>query len=72
MKTEERYEGKACALCGKGTQRANLVSHAKNRVKTIRRPNLHVHREKIEGVKVKMWLCAKCKRGMKQPTEVKG
>jgi ribosomal protein L28 len=66
MKAEDRYEGKICALCGKGSQNANLVSHAKNRVKIVRKPNLHVHHEDIEGVRVKMWLCAKCKRGMSQ------
>lgn len=65
MRLEKRYQGKICALCGKGIQRANLVSHAKNRVKTVRLPNLHSHKEIIGGVKVRMWLCSKCKRAVR-------
>ncbi len=30
-----------CAVCGKGPQVANLVSHAKNRVKRWVYPNVH-------------------------------
>jgi ribosomal protein L28 len=65
MRAEKRYQGKICTLCGKGIQRANLVSHAKNRVKIVRKPNLHAHKEIIGGVKVKMWLCSKCKRAIR-------
>ncbi len=58
------YLGKVCEVCGKGVQYANLVSHAKNRTHMIRKPNLHHHKLEIEGKKVRLNLCAKCKRGM--------
>ena len=58
------YLGKVCNICGKGVQHANLVSHAKNRVHIVRKPNLHTHKMVIDGEKIKLSLCAKCKRSM--------
>ena len=49
-------------MCEKGVQYAQNVSHAKNRTKLIRRPNLHTHKLVIDGVKIKTKLCTKCKR----------
>ena len=51
-----------CAMCDKGVQYAHNVSHAKNRTKTIKRPNLHTHKMVVDGVKIKVKLCTKCKR----------
>ena len=59
-----------CAICGKGVQFANMVSHAKNSVHTIRRPNLHTHRLKIGDESLKLRLCSKCKRQMNKKEEV--
>ena len=55
-----------CSMCGKGVQFGNKVSHAKNRNKMIRRPNLHTHNMMIDGVKVKTKLCTKCKRAARK------
>lgn len=52
----------ACAMCGKGSDFGHLVSHAKNRTKTIRKPNLHPAKVMVDGKKVKMRLCTKCLR----------
>lgn len=57
-----------CAICHKGVQYANNVSHAKNRTKKIRRPNLHSHKLVIDGVKTKVKLCTKCKRAVRKDT----
>jgi ribosomal protein L28 len=58
------YMGKVCDICGKGVQHANVVSHAKNRTHIVRKPNLHHHSMVVEGKKLRLNLCAKCKRGM--------
>lgn len=56
-----------CENCGKTVQFVNRVSHAKNRMKTIRRPNLHTLRVVIEGKTVKRTLCVKCGRRAVRP-----
>ncbi len=61
----------SCVMCGKGVQHANLVSHAKNRVKILRRPNLHSYKMPINGDKVRVMLCTKCKRTVRK-NEVPG
>lgn len=38
-----------CDSCGKGSDLGNLVSHAKNRSKTVRKPNLHSARVMVKG-----------------------
>lgn len=38
-----------CAVCGKGPQVANLVSHANNRVKRWVYPNVHKMRFVVAG-----------------------
>ncbi|MBU1071376.1 50S ribosomal protein L28 [Patescibacteria group bacterium] len=55
-----------CAMCGKGVQFGNKVSHAKNRNKMIRRPNLHMHKMLVDGKMVKVKLCTKCKRAARK------
>lgn len=61
--------GRSCDVCGKGGQRANLVSHAKNRTKILRKPNLHVHTMKVDDKKIKLKVCSKCKRAVRVPFE---
>ena len=56
-----------CDSCGKGVQYANLVSHAKNRVKTVKKPNLHAATVLKNGKKVKVRLCTKCLRKADRP-----
>lgn len=56
-----------CENCGKGVQYANTVSHAKNRVHTIRKPNLHTARVLVKGEVVKRRLCTKCLRAAERP-----
>jgi large subunit ribosomal protein L28 len=52
----------ACFLCEKTVDRGNTVSHAKNRAKTLRKPNLHRARVSVDGEKVRVMLCTKCLR----------
>ena len=56
-----------CDSCGKGIQRGNLVSHAKNRVKRVRKPNLHAVTVLKSGKKVKVRLCTSCLRKANRP-----
>lgn len=67
MRSNLKY---VCQNCGKGVQYSNLVSHAKNRVHTIRRPNLHVARILVEGKIRKVRLCTKCLRAADRPHKV--
>ncbi len=56
----------SCQMCGKGKQRGNRVSHAKNRSKHVFKPNLQVRRVldpstgSGQEVKVKKILCSRC------------
>lgn len=54
-----------CDYCGKKRDVGHNVSHAKNRSRRIRKPNLHTHRMPTEEGKVKMRLCTKCLRMVK-------
>ncbi len=56
----------ACDRCAKTSDNGHLVSHAKNRTKTKRKPNLHRANVKVDGVKVKMRLCTKCLRTVRK------
>ena len=59
FKGDSKY---GCALCGKSIQVANLVSFSKNRVKHVRRPNLHTYHLVVDGTGIKVKLCTSCKR----------
>jgi ribosomal protein L28 len=59
LKSQTGYK---CAICGKGKQRANKVSHAKNRTRIFRKPNLHLYNLLIKGKKVRVKMCVKCRR----------
>ena len=56
-----------CDYCDKGVDRGHLVSHAKNRTKTVRKPNLHNARVLENGKTVRRKLCTKCLRKAKRP-----
>lgn len=56
-----------CENCGKTVQFVNRVSHAKNRMKIIRRPNLHTLRVVEAGKIIKRTLCVKCGRRAQRP-----
>ncbi len=51
-----------CYNCKKTADNGNLVSHAKNRNKHLRKPNLHTAHILVAGVKTKVSLCTKCLR----------
>lgn len=52
----------ACDRCGKTYDHGNKVSHAKNRTKTMRMPNLHRANVKVGDSRLKLKLCTKCIR----------
>jgi large subunit ribosomal protein L28 len=58
-----------CFVCGKRPQVANLVSHAKNRVKRWVYPNVHKMRFTLPNeVKVRVhnaYVCTKCVKAQK-------
>lgn len=56
----------ACDVCGKRRDVGHNVSHAKNRTRRIRMPNLHTHRLATPEGKLKMRLCTKCLRMVKK------
>ncbi len=57
----------ACDNCDKSVDRGHLVSHAKNRVNTLRKPNLHAARVIENGKVVRKRLCTKCLRRAERP-----
>jgi large subunit ribosomal protein L28 len=56
-----------CDNCEKTVDHGHKVSHAKNRTKTLRRPNLHNARVLVSGKIVKQRLCTKCLRRADRP-----
>ena len=59
--------GQRCYNCGKGIMVGHNVSHAKNRTRKIFKPNLHSARIKVDGTSMKVKLCTKCLRQIKNP-----
>lgn len=55
----------ACDLCGKKRDVGHNVSHAKNRTRRIRKPNLHAHKMQMGESKLRLKLCTKCLRSVK-------
>ncbi len=51
---------KLCAVCGKGSARANHVSHSKRRVPRRQHPNLQPLL--VEAGKPKVKACSSCRR----------
>lgn len=57
----------ACDYCQKTKDHGHLVSHAKNRTKTLRKPNLHTAKVLENEIVIKRRLCTKCLRTAKRP-----
>ena len=55
-----------CYSCFKKADVGNNVSHAKNRTKRLRKPNLHRAHLVIGGVKKAVVMCTKCLRSFKK------
>lgn len=55
-----------CQNCGKGKMIGHAVSHAKNRLRRVFKPNLHQANIVVGGIKKKMLLCSKCIRSLKK------
>ena len=51
-----------CANCAKGVMYGHNVSHAKNRTRKIFKPNLHPARVQMGTTMVRVRLCTKCLR----------
>ena len=51
-----------CMNCDKGVMYGHNVSHAKNRTRKIFKPNLHAARVQMGTTMVKVRLCTKCLR----------
>ena len=56
---------KVCAICGKGPQTGNTISHAHNVSKTRRMPNLQSVRVVVDGKPKKLVVCTRCIRSGK-------
>jgi large subunit ribosomal protein L28 len=55
-----------CQKCGKGVQYGHYVSHAKNRVKRVFKPNLKRVSIMVNGKKTRLVLCAQCVKAVKK------
>ena len=51
-----------CFNCAKTVDIGKNVSHAKNRTRRLRKPNLHTAHIAIGGLRKKVALCTKCLR----------
>ena len=56
---------RVCAICGKGPQTGNTISHAHNVAKTRRMPNLQSVRAVVDGKPKKLVVCTRCIRSGK-------
>ena len=54
-----------CQICGKKPQAGNTVSHAHNKTKTRRLPNLQSVRATVDGNPRRMVVCTRCLRSGK-------
>jgi large subunit ribosomal protein L28 len=57
--------GFKCYNCGKGIMVGHNVSHAKNRIRKVFKPNLHTAHIFVGGRRMKVRLCTKCQRQIK-------
>lgn len=53
---------RVCAICGKGRQVGNKVSHANNRSKKVWRPNLQRVKAIQQGTVRRIYVCTRCVR----------
>lgn len=56
-----------CDYCLKTVDHGHAVSHAKNRTRLVRKPNLHRARVLENGRIVRRLLCTKCLRSADRP-----
>lgn len=61
----------ACEYCGKTYDVGHNVSHAKNRIRRLRSPNLHMKRVIEETGMVRRLLCVKCARTALRPQDLR-
>ena len=59
-----------CFNCGKVVMYGHNVSHAKNRVRKLFKPNLHLARILIGGTYRRVKLCTKCARDLKKSVHI--
>jgi large subunit ribosomal protein L28 len=60
-----------CEYCAKQSDYGHNVSHAKNRTRRVRRPNLRSKRVIEAGSVVRRLLCTKCARNSVRPHDDK-
>lgn len=58
-------KGFKCHNCGKGIMIGHDVSHAKNRLRRIFKPNLHPAKITVDGTTLRVRLCTKCLRELR-------
>ena len=51
-----------CAVCGKGVQFGNNVSHSHKRTNRMFKPNIRTVRWEVNGNKKTLHVCARCLR----------
>jgi len=61
---------KRCENCGKGTGRGNMVSHAKNRLKRLFKPNLQKMKAYRNGILAGVKLCTSCIKRLRKDDKV--
>ena len=54
-----------CDMCGKGKMRGNTVSHSNRKAPRHSKPNLQKETIDVDGQKVTVKLCTKCKKTVK-------
>ncbi|MEP7166713.1 MAG: 50S ribosomal protein L28 [Candidatus Woesebacteria bacterium] len=57
----------SCFFCNKHADNGNNVSHAKNRTKRLRRPNLHNKNLQVDGVRRRVAICSSCLKRLNRP-----
>lgn len=58
-------KGLKCYNCGKGIMVGHNVSHAKNRLRRVFKPNLHPAKMTVEDRSMRVRLCTKCLRDLR-------
>jgi large subunit ribosomal protein L28 len=53
---------RVCEICGKGTVTGNTVSHSKNRLRRVWKPNLVKVKTMVGKTKTTMKICTRCLR----------
>jgi large subunit ribosomal protein L28 len=56
---------RVCEICGKGTVTGNTVSHSKNRLRRVWKPNLVKVKTMVGKTRTTMKICTRCLRSGK-------